>query len=242
MKAFILAAGLGTRLKSMTSDRPKALVEVNGKSMLENLLLHLKLQGIHRFLINVHHFADQIIDHIKSNENFGLDITFSNEAQQLLDTGGAVRKATAFFKGDEAILIHNADVASGIDLKKLFNFHEQHDALATLCVRKRNSGRALLFSEKMNLCGWANLKQNEFKWTDKPTDNYNSFAYNGIYLAQPEFASKLPFTGRFSIIDAWLKMAKTERILGFEDTSDYWFDLGTPEKIQEAENYFRQKK
>lgn len=241
MKAIILAAGLGTRLKSMTNDRPKALVEVNGRSMIENLLLHLKSQGIHRFLINIHHFADQIIAHLESKEYLGLDISFSDESQRLLDTGGAIRKAIAFFKGNEDILIHNADVASGIDFKRLASFHKKKSALATLCVRKRNSGRALLFDNKMHLCGWTNIQQNEFKWIGEPTQNYNSFAYNGIYLVRPDFAEKIPFTGRFSIIDAWLEIAKTERIIGFEDTSDFWFDLGTQEKIKQAENYFNKK-
>ena len=242
MKAFILSAGLGTRLKSLTTVKPKALVEVNGTSMLGNLILHLKAQGIRQFLINLHHFADQIIRHLESHDHFGVDIIFSDETQQLLDTGGAIRKAAKFFKGNETILIHNVDVVSGINLKELTSYHKQKKALASLCVRKRDSSRALLFDNKMQLGGWAHLGQNHFKWVDQPLANFNSFAYSGIYLAQPEFAEKLPFTGRFSIIDAWLEMAQTERIVGFEDLSDYWFDLGTKEKIQRAEDYFNKDK
>lgn len=241
MKAFILAAGLGTRLGSLTADKPKALVEVNGKSMLENLLMHLKSQGIQQFLINVHHFAEKVIQHVKENNNFGVDVAFSDESRELLDTGGAILKAADFFKGDEIILVHNVDVASGINLAELESYHKQKNALVTLCIRKRDSGRALLFDEKMQLGGWANLAQNDYKWVNKPMITLESFAYSGIYLAQSEFAKKLPFEGRFSIIDAWLKMAKTERIIGFEDFSDYWFDIGTMEKIAAAEKYFIKK-
>ncbi len=238
MKAFILAAGLGTRLGALTSDKPKALVRVNGKSMIENLILHLKKKGIQQFLINVHHFSDKIIQHLKEKNNFGVDITFSDESQELLDTGGAILKASDFFKGNETILVHNVDVASGINLKELESYHDQKSALATLCVRKRNSGRALIFNEKMQLGGWANLAQDKYKWVQHPLPHFSSFAYSGIFLAQPQFAEKLPFEGRFSIIDAWLKMASTERIIGFEDRSSYWFDLGTEEKIAAAESYF----
>ena len=238
MKAFILAAGLGTRLGTLTSNKPKALVEVNGKSMLENLVIHLKSQGIQQFLINVHHFAEQVIQHVKDKNNFGVDIVFSDESQELLDTGGAITKAADFFKGDEIILVYNVDVASGINLEELANYHKQKNALTTLCVRKRHSSRALLFDEKMQLAGWANLVQDDYKWVNQPKSTFESFAYSGVYLAHPDFARKLPFTGHFSIIDAWLKMAETERIIGFEDLSDYWFDLGTKEKIQKAEEYF----
>lgn len=242
MKAFILAAGLGTRLGALTSDKPKALVKVNGKSMLENLILHLKTKGIKQFLVNVHHFSDKIIQHTKEKNNFGVDITFSDESHELLDTGGAILKASDFFKGNETILVHNVDVASGLNLTEMESYHEQKSALATLSVRKRNSGRALLFNEKMQLGGWANLTQDNYKWVQHPLPHFSSFAYSGIFLAQPEFVKKLPFTGCFSIIDAWLKMASTERIVGFEDQSSYWFDLGTKEKIQSAEGYLKRNK
>lgn len=241
MKAFILAAGLGTRLGPLTADKPKALVEVNGKSMLENLVLHLKKQDVQQFLINVHHFADKVIKHVEDNNYFGVDITFSDESRELMDTGGAILKAAHFFKGNEPILMHNVDVVSGIDFMELAGFHHRRNALATLCVRKRNSTRALLFDENRQLGGWVNLAKNEYKWVNNPLTDFHSFAYSGVYLAHPAFAEKLPFSGRFSIIDAWLKMAKTESILGFEDRSDYWFDLGTMEKIAAAENYLNHK-
>ena len=238
MKAFILAAGLGTRLGTLTSDKPKALVEVNGKSMLENLVLHLKKQGIQQFLINVHHFADKIMQHVKDNHNFGVNITFSDERQQLLDTGGAITKAADFFKGSEMILVHNVDVMSSVNLDKLTTYHKQKNAIASLCVRKRDSGRALLFDEKMMLGGWVNLSRSDYKWVSKPMPHPKSFAYSGVYIARPDFAEKLPFSGQFSIIDAWLEMAKTECIAGFEDHSAYWFDLGSKEKIAAATKYF----
>jgi len=147
-------------------------------------------------------------------------------------------KQPPFFKGSEPVLVHNVDVASGINLVELASYHSKTDALATLCVRKRNSTRALLFDENMALGGWANLAQSDYKWVSNPQTDFHSFAYSGVYLAHPAFAEKLPFDGHFSIIDAWLKMAETERIIGFEDQSDYWFDLGTKEKIVKAEAYF----
>ncbi len=239
MKAFILAAGLGTRLKPLTGDKPKALVEVNGTSMLGNLILHLKTKGIRQFLVNLHHFSAQIIEHVEANGQFGVDIAFSDESEALLDTGGAIGKAAWFFKGNEPVLVHNVDILSTLNPDELRGYHRKQNSLVTLCVRKRKSTRALLFDRQMQLRGWANLSKKEFRWVGQPSPGANRFAFSGVYLAQPEFAEKLTMKGRFSIIDAWLSMAGTERVLGFEDKSDYWFDLGTEEKIKAAEDFLK---
>lgn len=238
-KAFIPAAGLGTRLGELSKSRPKALVEVGGIPMLELTIERLKKKGINKFVVNVHHFGDEVIDFIKQRNNFGVDVQISDERSELLDTGGAILKAASFFDGKQPILVHNVDVISEVDFKQLAEWHQQQNTLVSLCVRKRESGRALLFNDEMLLKGWANLEKNEFKWVDNPIDNFESFAFSGIYLFNPSFLKKLPFHGKFSIIDAWLRMAQTERIYGFHDQSAKWFDLGTPEKIKLAEAYLK---
>lgn len=237
MKAMILAAGLGTRMGELTRDKPKALVPVNGVPMLGMLIERLKKQGIEQFLVNVYHFGQQVIDYIESNNRFGVEISVSDERGELLDTGGALMKAKKFFEGNEPVLVHNVDVLSDLNLKKLESCHRETGALATLVVRKRKSDRALLFDDEMKLKGWTNREKGEYKWVIKPVENFTTFAYSGIYLASPLFVDKLPFTGRFSIINAWLKMAKTERIGAYADISEFWFDLGTKEKIRMAEKY-----
>jgi NDP-sugar pyrophosphorylase family protein len=236
-KAFIPAAGLGTRLGDLSKSKPKALAEVDGIPMLELTIERLKKNGIRKFVVNVHHFGDEVIDFIKQRNNFGVDIQISDERSELLDTGGAILKAATFFDGNEPVLVHNVDVISEVDFKQLAEWHQQQNALVSLCVRKRKSGRALLFNDKMFLKGWANLEKNEFKWVNNPVEIFQSFAFSGIYLFNPDFAKKLPYKGKFSIIDAWLKMAKTENILGFHDQSSNWFDLGTTQKIKIAEAY-----
>jgi len=235
MKAFIPAAGLGTRLGPFTKEKPKALIEVNGKTMLELTVERLKKQGIRQFMLNVHHFSQQVIQYLENKNNFGVEIKISDESAELLDTGGAIQKAADFFQGTEPVLVHNVDVISEVDFSQLEKYHSSKKALATLCVRKRKSSRALLFNDEMELTGWTNKHTNQFKWVTHPVSNFRSFAYSGIYLANPAFATLLPFTGKFSIIDAWLEMAEREKIIGYLDESALWFDLGTPEKIREAE-------
>lgn len=239
MKAIILAAGLGTRLGELTSDRPKALVEVEGISMLERLVVSLKSVGIVDILINVHHHADLVIEFINNKNWNDLNIEISDESNQLLDTGGAIQKAKQFFEGDENILVHNVDVITEVDFSKLEKQHVDKGNLVSLCVRNRKSSRGLLFDLENKLCGWTNNSTSEFKWVGNKVEQYNQKAYSGVYVASPDFANKIPFTGSFSIIDAWLKMAETEKISAFDDTSSHWFDLGSIEKIKTAEVYLR---
>lgn len=238
-QAFILAAGLGTRLGHLTENIPKALVKVNGIPMLQLLIERLQKVGIGSFIINIHHHGQQILDFLEENNNFGATIYISDERDSLLDTGGALRKMKAYLSISNPILIHNVDVISEIDLTALKEFHNKTKALATLCVRKRDSGRQLLFDKEMNLTGWQNVKSGEFKWVNQPTENFKPFAFSGVYLADPEFACNMPFSGKFSIIDAWLEMAPEHKIVGFNDTSPAWFDLGTEEKIKEAEMFLK---
>ncbi len=235
MKAIILAAGLGTRLKNITSCMPKALVPVNGKTMLEIVIQNLKSQGITKFLINIHHFGDDIIKYLNTNKNFGVSITISDERNQLLDTGGAILKAHNFVEGNEPILVHNVDIISNLIISKLLKYHTDNNNVATLCVRNRSSNRGLLFNNKMHLVGWTNVKNNEFRWVDNKCKNYHMFAFSGIYIISPEFTTLISQSGTFSIIDTWLDLAKNNTVAGYVDESDLWHDLGTAQKIELAE-------
>jgi len=236
MKAIILAAGLGTRLGKLTADKPKALIEFNGKTMLETVIQNLKQQGINKFLINIHHHGQSIISYLNENDNFGVNITISDEREQLLDTGGAILKASDFIKGDEPVLVHNVDIVSTIDIQELLEYHKGSNSVATLCIRKRKSGRGLLFNNAMQLTGWTNVDLHEFKWVNDNHDDYNMYAYSGIYMIAQEFTDLITQTGKFSIIDTWLEIAKTNKISGYIDKSATWHDLGTIEKINIAES------
>ncbi len=235
MKAMILAAGLGTRLGDLTKDRPKALVPFVGRPMLEGLLLRLKAQGFDDILINLHHHADQVMTFVEDHQAFGLKIRFSHEKEALLDTGGALAYAHAFFREPEPVLIHNVDVYSDLDLGTLMEYHMKQNYLATLVVRKRETNRQLLFNETMLLRGWKNARTHEKKWIEKPLERLTAFAFSGIYVADPLFVDKLPFSGAFSIIDAWLKMAVHHPICGWRDEHSRWYDLGSAERIRKAE-------
>ena len=236
MKAIILAAGLGSRLKRLTIDKPKALIEVNGITMLESVIVKLKNQGITDFLINIHYLGQNIIDFLTKHNNFGVNITISDERQQLLDTGGAILKAKHFITGNEPVLVHNVDIISDVNINELLKYHNNNNCVATLCVRKRDSGRGLLFNKTMHLIGWTNIEKQEFKWVNKKCIDYNTFAFSGIYMIAPEFVNLITQTSKFSIIETWLDIAKKNIISGYVDTSVKWHDLGTIEKINIAED------
>jgi NDP-sugar pyrophosphorylase family protein len=237
MKAFILAAGLGSRLGEYTTDKPKALVCLNGKEILGLLINKLKKIGFDHFLVNIHHHGQLIIDYLNENNNFGVQIQISDERAELLDTGGAIQKARGFFKGNEPVLVHNVDIVSDVNLTALLSTHNYNKSLATLCVRNRETDRKLVFNNEMILKGWMNNKTNEFKWVKSPIKNYNSYAYSGVYFASPVLPDLIEFNGKFSIIDAWLSLGRSNLIKGFLDSSENWFDLGTPERLKIAERY-----
>ena len=238
MKAMILAAGKGTRMGALTEEQPKALVPFRGKPMLEHLILRLKDYGYDRLLINIHHFGDQVIDFVTQHNNFGVDITFSHERDELLDTGGAILKAASFFRGEEPVLIHNVDILSDLDLNAFTQWFEKSSAVAGLVVKERTSSRKLLFDNKMQLTGWKNSKTGEIKISRDNTTGIKEYAYSGIWICRPEFIPLIPFTGRFSIIDTWLAIAKKHTISGYADKNSRWFDLGSPEKLKNANRLF----
>lgn len=238
MKAMVFAAGLGTRLKDETSLKPKALVEVGGKPLLFHAIEKLKKSGVAEIVINVHHFADQVIQYINSAE-FGVKIHISDERDLLLDTGGGLKNAACFLTGNEPVLIYNVDILSNIDLNQVKKQHLETGALATLTVRKRETQRYMKFSDKQ-LAGWINKKTGETKISlPELFDNAEEMAFSGIHIVQPEIFSLMPETERFSIIDLYLELTKTRKIMAFYDDSDLWIDVGKTEELEAARKIYK---
>ncbi|WP_460023898.1 nucleotidyltransferase family protein [Marinifilum fragile] len=232
---MIFAAGLGTRLKPYTNTKPKALVELAGKTLLERAIQKLVKLGVDRIVINVHHFADLIEDFLKENNNFGVDIRISDERDHLLDTGGGLKKAIDLFIPDAPVLIYNVDILSSIDLNELIQQHESSKALVSMVMRKRESSRYLYFNKEKQLTGWKNCKTGEVKKARVDMEESKPLAFSGIHLVNPKLFDLIEEDGKFSIIDLYLRLAKTEKMLAYKDQSDLWFDLGKPEQLQKAE-------
>ena len=242
MKALLFAAGLGTRLNEYTHDKPKALVNLAGKPLLQHAIEYLKYYGISDITINVFHFAEQVISFIEEKDSFGINIHISDERDQLLDTGGGLKKAGAFLKGDEPILIYNVDVISNLNLNVLLNYHQQQKALATLVVRQRDTNRYLMFDKNLQLSGWKNFSTGEAHVSRiESFANSQPLAFSGIHLIQPELLEMITEEGKFPIIDLYLRLAENQTIKAFVDQSDLWMDLGKPEQLQAAESFFRGK-
>jgi mannose-1-phosphate guanylyltransferase len=239
MKAMILAAGLGTRLRPLTDDRPKALVTVAGRTLLELTLSRLRSFGVSEVILNVHHFADMIVAYLEANQNFGMRIEISRE-DVLLDTGGGLKKAAWFFlegsgPKDEPFIVHNVDVFSTIDLAQMVRFHSDQNALATLAVQQRDTSRPLLFNEQGQICGRRTNRDAEPEWA-LPAQPVDPLAFCGIHVISPRIFADLSEQGVFSIIPAYLRLASQgESILAFRADEYYWRDLGRPENIAEAE-------
>jgi NDP-sugar pyrophosphorylase family protein len=241
---MILAAGLGTRLRPLTDNRPKALVEVAGRTMLEVTLLRLREFGIREVIVNVHHFADMVVDYLKKNDNFGMRIEVSRE-DVLLDTGGGLKKAAWFFleeeSSDEPFLLHNVDVLSTIDLGRMVEFHKQIQALATLAVQKRDTSRYLLFDEQNRLCG-RRAGRGQAPEIVRPSNNPQALAFSGVHIISPRFLPMMEEDGVFSIISSYLRLAgQGEKIVAFRADEYYWRDLGKPENIVQAARDLKEK-
>ena len=232
MKAFIFAAGLGTRLRPLTLDKPKALVEVGGKTMLERTINTLKDAGFSDFVVNVHHFADKIESYLAENDNFGCNISISDERALLLDTGGAVAAARRLL-GDEPFLIHNVDIMSNLDIRGFVD-EGLDGALARLVVSDRPSSRKLLFDEDDCLCGWLNVKTGEVRGpaAETPEIVRNILAFSGIHIISPEvFDLMASWPAKFSIIDFYLATCATHRIVSRIPANFKLQDMGTPEAV-----------
>jgi NDP-sugar pyrophosphorylase family protein len=231
---MILAAGLGTRLRHLTNDRPKALMEISGRTLLEIALMRLRGFGIHEVIINVHHFADKVIEHLRQHGNFGMDIEVSRE-DVLLDTGGGLKKAAHFFAGEtEPFLQHNVDVISTIDFSRMVQQHKQSGALATLAVQQRKTSRYLLFDPQLQLCGRRLEREQRTEWA-RPTEQVEPLAFSGIHVISPSLLPRIEEEGVFSIIPVYLRLAAAgEKIQAFRADEYYWRDLGTPESLAKA--------
>ncbi len=238
MKAMILAAGLGTRLRPLTNDRPKALVEVAGRTLLEIALARLRVFGVREVIVNAHYYADLIVEYLKANGNFGMRIEVSRE-EELLDTGGGLKKGAPFFldstaSSQEPFFLHNVDVISTIDLGRMMRFHTEGAALATLAVQHRESSRLLLFNEQGQLCGRRAGSDGQLELV-RPALEFERLAFCGIHVISPLIFAKMSEKGAFSIIDAYLHLAaQDEKIVAFRADECYWRDLGRPESLLEA--------
>jgi len=238
MKAMILAAGLGTRLRPLTDKRPKALVEIAGRTLLEITLSRFHAFGIGEVIINVHHFADMILEYLKANHNFGMRIEVSRE-DVLLDTGGGLKKAAHFFLEEsndceKPFILHNVDVISTIDLRRMVQFHTEHQALTTLAVQDRETSRYLLFDEQLQLCGWRSGHDQKIELV-RSSQQVQALAFSGIHVISPRLLAMMMEEGVFSILTPYLRLAAHgEKILAFPANEYYWRDLGTPDGVMRA--------
>jgi NDP-sugar pyrophosphorylase family protein len=245
MKAMVLAAGLGTRLRPLTNDRPKALVEVGGRTLLDITLARLRTFDIQDVIINVHHFADMVVEFLRKNDNFGMHIEISRE-EELLDTGGGLKKAASFFLKDSAqtnepFVLHNVDVISTIDLGGMVKFHEANRGLATLAVQQRETSRYLLFDQGLQLCGRRSGRDAKSEIV-RPSQSPQPFAFSGIHVISPRLLGMLSEAGAFSIISSYLRLAaQGEEILSFRADDSYWCDLGKLENVKRAEDDLKQQ-
>ena len=235
MKAMILAAGLGTRLRPLTSDRPKALVELAGRTLLEITLARLQLAGVTEAILNSHHFSGLIEDFLRVHTPPGLHIEISPEPI-LLDTGGGLKNAAWFFNDNQPFILHNVDILSTIDLAAMLRFHTEHRALTTLAVQMRPTSRHLLFDEEGHLCGRRNATTGASELV-RPSPLPQALAFSGIHIISPGIFPLLTESGTFSIIDAYLRLASEgHTIAAFPADNAYWRDLGRPEHIAQAES------
>lgn len=232
---MILAAGLGTRLKPITDEKPKALIEINSSTLIELAVKKLLSHGFNRIIINVHHFADMIESYLKANYNFGADILISDERKLLLDTGGAVKEIEKHINYNYPILVYNVDILTNLNLIELYDHHSKSDNLATLAVSKRETSRYFLLNADNTLCGWKNKNTGETKIVREEKDKLNEFAFSGIHVVNPAIFSLMPVEKKFSIIDLYLKLAPNFLIKGYDHSGTEWLDVGKLKNIDAAE-------
>lgn len=243
MRAMILAAGLGTRLRPLTNDRPKALVEVNGRTLLEITLARLREFGVSEVIVNVHHFADMVVDYLIKNGNFGMRIEISREPE-LLDTGGGLKKAAWFFLEDPAgrdqpFFLHNVDVISTIDLHRMAQTHRERNGLATLAVQHRKTSRYLLFDDQLRLCG-RRSREDGVPELVRNCQQAQALAFAGVHVISPRIFDQMTEDGAFSIIPTYLRLSgQRETIAGFPADEYDWRDLGRLENVAKAKSEVR---
>ena len=232
MKALILAAGLGTRLMPLTASVPKALVSINGVTLLEIAIRKLAAEGFRNIIVNLHHHAGQVKEFLDKHHFQDVKISVSDESEQLLDTGGAILKARWFLDGNEPFLVHNVDVISNISLKALLSEHIERKGLATLSVMDRQTRRYFLFDDSLKLRGWKDTFAGETRWAGKPMQEAKPLAFSGIHIIDPGIFNLIEEKGMFSIVDTYLRLAGSESVFGHLQPGIAWFDLGKPEQLQ----------
>lgn len=237
MKGMIFAAGLGTRFKPWTDKHPKALALVNGKSLLQRNVEYFQQNGIRDVVVNVHHFADQIIDAVKANNGWGSNITISDETDEVLETGGGLLKARPLLEGDEPFVTINADILTDLSIKRLLDYHNDYKPLISFGVTARKTSRYFLFDEYDRLCGWRNKKTGEERISIAKKD-LEEKAYSCVVIFEPRVFSLIKQRGKFSLVDTYLDLAKDHLILGYEHTGDRLVDVGKPESVAIAEEQF----
>ena len=236
-KALIFAAGKGTRLKPFTDSHPKALALVNDVPLLERNIKYLQSFGVTEFVINVHHFGEQIVEFLEKNNHFGAKIDISDEKDELLETGGGLLFAQKYLENEENFLIMNADILTDLNIHELVKFHETHLPLATLAVSDRNSSRKLFFNSEMVLKGWMNKNSGETKMAESNSD-FKELAFSGIHCINSSIFDKIKRRGKFSIMEEYLDLMFENNILGFQHEARL-IDVGRPESVIEAEKYFK---
>lgn len=234
---MIFSAGLGTRFKPWTDKHPKALAPVNGKTLLQRNIEYLQQYGIDDVIVNVHHFADQIIETVEKNNGWGSKVVISDERDAVLETGGGLLKARHLFTPGERFLTCNADILTDLNIHDLIRYHESQKALISFGVTNRKSSRCLLFDEHDQLCGWKNNSTGEVK-LPVPHTPLSEKAYSCVALFEPTVFDLIPFTGKFSLIDVYLALAPANRIMGYDHSGDRLVDVGKPESIPAAESLF----
>jgi len=237
MKAMIFAAGLGTRFKPWTDSHPKALALVNGKSLLQRNIEYLQQYGITDVVVNVHHFADQVIDAVSGNKGWGSNIVISDERSELLETGGGLLKAKDLLQNDRPFITLNADFLTDLNISDLIKFHRHKNALISFGISDRKSSRCFLFDEESRLCGWKNFSTGEER-IPVPKDNLKPMAYSCVVIFEPNVFELIPQRGKFSLVDTYLSLAANHKIYGFDHSGDRLVDVGKPESVAVAEKLF----
>lgn len=224
-KAMILAAGLGSRLKPLTDNKPKALLEWEGKPLLEHVILKLKSNGFTSIIINVHHYADMVMDFVKQKDGFGIKIEFSHEKDELLDTGGGIANASWFF-GEDPFLVYNVDIVSNIDLRAMYLDHLKSGAIATLAVKERVTTRSLLMNKEGFLKGWRDNRTGETILTGSSAEGLSPIAFSAIHIMDPKVFALFPKEKRFPLTPFYLDLAKKYPVNLYRHDRDSWVDMG----------------
>jgi len=237
MKAMIFAAGLGTRFKPWTDKHPKALAIVNKKSLLQRNIEYLQQYGITDVVVNVHHFADQLIEAIEVNKGWGSNVIISDESNEVLETGGGLLRARPLLEGNEPFITLNADILTDLNIAKLLDYHQQNKSLVSFGITNRKTSRYLLFDETQRLCGWRNVNTGEEK-ISIPGKKLHQMAYSCVVVFEPTIFDLIPQKGKFSLTETYLSLASSQLILGYDHTGDRLVDVGKPESVAIAEAMF----